>query len=81
MDQEIEELAQARVKCATVKSAPAVAPMHPWVWPDTPWQHMHVDFAGPFQNKILIVVDAHSKWLEEVVEMMSMTAERTVEVL
>ena len=51
MDQEIEKLAKACVKCATVKSAPAVDPMHPWVWPDTPWQRIHVDFAGPFRNK------------------------------
>ena len=81
MDQAIEELAQACVKCATIKSAPAVAPMHLWVWPDTPWQRIHVDFAGPFQNKMfLIVVDAHLKW-PEVVEVMSTTAERTVEVL
>ena len=28
-------------------------------------EKIHVDFAGPFMNKMfLIVIDAHSKWLE-----------------
>lgn len=30
------------------------------------WQRIHIDFAGPFQGKMyLIVVDAHSKWPED----------------
>ena len=29
------------------------------------WSQLHVDFAGPFQEKTMFVlVDAHSKWLE-----------------
>lgn len=46
----------------TVKNAPAVAPLHPWLWPAMPWQHLHLDFAAPFMNRMyLVVVDAHSK--------------------
>ena len=40
-----------------------------------------MDFAGPFQNKMfLIVVDAHSKW-PEVMQMTSTSAEQTIVVL
>ena len=41
--------------------------MHVWEWPKKPWSRIHVDHAGPFQEKtILVVVDAHSKWIEAV---------------
>ena len=40
-------------------------PVHFWEWPATPWQRIHVDFAGPFVGRMfLIIVDAHSKWPE-----------------
>ena len=40
-----------------------------------------MDFAGPYQSKMfLIVVDAHSKW-PEVIQMSSTSAEQTVVVL
>ena len=32
---------------------------------DQPRSHVHVDFAGPFYGKMcLILIDAHSKWIE-----------------
>ena len=81
LDKAIEELAHSCLSCQSVKSAPAVTPLHPWVWPTRPWQRVHVDFAGPFCNRMfLILVDAHSKW-PEVIEMPSTSAEKTVEVL
>ena len=34
-------------------------------WPSRPGSHLHADFAGPVQgNMLLIVVHAHSKWIE-----------------
>ena len=39
--------------------------MHPWEWPDHPWARINVDYAGPVKGKmILVMVDAHSKWIE-----------------
>ena len=47
------------------QKAPAAAPMHPWEWPARPWSRIHIDYTGPFLGKMfLIVVDAHSKWME-----------------
>ena len=39
--------------------------MQSWEWPIQPWSRMHIDYAGRFQGKMfLVVVDAHSKWME-----------------
>ena len=46
----------------------AKAPLHPWQWPDKLWSHLHLDFVGPLLGKMyLVLVDAHSKWIEVVV--------------
>ena len=53
--------------CQVNQKCPAAAPLHVWEWPEKPWSRIHVDHAGPFQGKtILVVVDAHSKWIEAV---------------
>ena len=42
-------------------------PLQSWKWPDQPWSQLHIDHAGPFMgNTFLLVIDAHSKWLEVV---------------
>ena len=61
-----------------VKSAAAVAPIHPWLWPAKPWQRVNVEFAGPFMAKMFpVVVDAYSKW-PEVVPMTSTVTSKTI---
>jgi hypothetical protein len=37
--------------------------MQSWEWPEKLWIRIHVDHAGPFMG-LLIIVDAHSKWIE-----------------
>ena len=81
IDKDIESQAKACLQCQEQKSKPPVAPLHPWIWPTSPWKRIHIDFAGPFLDKMfLIVVDAHSKW-PEVVQMSTTTTTKTVEVL
>ena len=81
LDKQIESHAKSCMPCQKNKHAPAVARLHPWVWPAKPWQRIHIDFAGPFQGRnFFIVVDAHSKW-PEVFEMTSTTAAKTIGVL
>ena len=47
--------------------------LHQWELPALPWQRIHVDFAGPFKNKMwMIVMDALSKW-PEVIPMAAVT--------
>ena len=81
LNKQIEEHATSCLQCQEQKSNPQVAPLHPWIWPTTPWKRIHIDFAGPFLNKMfLIVVDSHSKW-PEVIQMTSTSAAKTIEVL
>ena len=79
LDREVEQLVKSCLPCQSVKNAPSVAPLHPWLWPAKPWQCIHVDFAGPVEKRMLmVVVDAHSKCLE-VIEMTSTTSELTIQ--
>ena len=81
LDKAIETLAQSCLSCQAVKAAPPAAPLHPWMWPNSPWTRIHIDFAGPFQGQMfLIAVDAHSKW-PEVVEMTTTTTTNTLSAL
>ncbi|XP_022806125.1 uncharacterized protein K02A2.6-like [Stylophora pistillata] len=53
---------------------PAKAPLHPW-------QRIHIDYAGPFQNSMfLVVVDVHSGW-PEVIPVKSTSSSSTIEIL
>ena len=62
MDDDITYRVKLCNQCQQSRHAPPPAPLHPWEWPDQPWIHLHVDYAGPFLGKwFLVVVDAHSK--------------------
>ena len=65
INQEIEERVKACNSCQRTRHNPAPAPLHPWEFPNQPWERLHADYAGPFEGKMfLIVIDAYSKWLE-----------------
>ena len=67
MDAEITKKVQTCEKCQLNQKAPSEAPLHPWEWPKRPWTRVHIDHMGPFEGKtVLVVVDAHSKWIEAV---------------
>lgn len=79
LDKDILSVVRDCAKCQLARNKPQTAPLHPWEWPKAPWQRIHIDFAGPFMNKMfLVVVDSHSKWLE--VEIMpNITSQSTIE--
>ena len=55
--------------------------MHLWTWPSKPWQRVHIDFAGPFLDRMyLLTVDTHSKW-PEVFEMTQTTTAKAISAL
>ena len=67
MNADIEKSVRRCGECQQVQSSPPPAPLNPWRWPSRPWARLHLDFAGPFQGKtILVLIDAHSKWIEAV---------------
>ena len=62
IDKAIEATAKSCSSCQSTKNDPAKVPLHPWTWATVPWERVHIDFAGPFMGKmILIVTDSHSK--------------------
>ena len=65
IDADIEAQVKRCNQCQLNQPLPPVVPMHPWEWPEHPWERIHIDFAGPFMGKMfLLVVDAHSRWME-----------------
>ena len=65
LDKSIEEMVSNCPSCQLSRPIPPAAPLHPWSIPQVPWSRLHMDYAGPLQNHMfLIIVDAFSKWLE-----------------
>ena len=81
IDKKIELTVNSCSGCQLTQREPSTVPVHAWEWPSSPLQQIHIDFAGPFLNSMfLVVVDAHSRWLE-IERMTSRTSEKTIEVL
>ena len=81
IDKDIEHLARSCPTCQSNAKMPGEVIRHPWVWPERPFQRIHIDFAGPFLNLMfLLLVDAHSKWLE-VIPMKTTTSQKTIDAL
>ena len=64
---DIEKSVRQCRECQEVQSSPPAAPLNPWRWLTRPWAQLHLDFLGLFEGKnLLVIVDAHSKWIEAV---------------
>ena len=80
IDTDLESMLADCESCRTVIPAPATK-TQTWVWPTKPWQRLHADFCGPIEGKMfLLVIDAHSKWLEAV-PMTTTTSTQTIAAL
>ena len=65
IDVDIEAQVKKCNQCQLNHPSPPTVPMHPWEWPEHPWERIHIDYAGPFMGKMfMLVIDAHSKWME-----------------
>ena len=81
IDRDIEEQVKNCSACQDAVTMPAWNEPSPWPTPNCAWERIHVDFAGPLEGLMfLIVVDAFSKW-PEVVQMSSTTATGTIKEL
>ena len=81
LDSDITELVRRCQACQAQRPREPESPLHPWAWPDTPWERIHIDFCGPMNGfMFLLVTDAFSKWME-VFPLRSATAEATMEML
>ena len=67
ISRDIESKVRECQQCQLQQSTPPVTPLQPWSWPTSPWTRLHLDYAGPFEGKmILVLVDTHSKWIEAI---------------
>ena len=65
LNSEIERKVHNCERCKLVMDNPPKHQLHLWEWPKEPWSRLHIDYFGPIYNKyFLIVLDAHSKWIE-----------------
>ncbi|MEE4248578.1 MAG: DDE-type integrase/transposase/recombinase, partial [Kangiellaceae bacterium] len=65
MDTAIEAMAGSCAQCREHAPLPRKAEPAMWDWPAGPWRRLHIDYGGSFMGRMfLVVIDAHSKWLE-----------------
>ena len=65
LDMEIERHVKDCNACQVYSRQRPGAPPHPWEWPGRTWHRIHIDYAGPFEGRmLLIIVDAHSKFID-----------------
>ena len=77
LDSMIERAVKDCPQCQETQPTPPVQPMQPWSWSTCPWSRLHIDFAGPLDERIfLVIVDAHTKWMD-VVPMKTATSSHT----
>ncbi|KAL7728692.1 hypothetical protein ACLKA6_004069 [Drosophila palustris] len=81
IDKDIENTAQTCEFCARNASLPPKCSDHHWEYPKGPWERIHIDYAGPMEGMMLLIIsDAYSKWLEVKVTK-STTASATIMLL
>ncbi|XP_015278716.1 PREDICTED: uncharacterized protein LOC107120515 [Gekko japonicus] len=81
LDADIEEWVRVCEPCQQARPEPPTATPQRWESAGKPWSRLHLDFAGPVQGQMfLVIVDAYTKWLE-VAHMRSTTSSAVVTVL
>ena len=81
LDHDVEQTVRDGGDCQANRSRSPLKVNNSWIWPRRAWQRIHLDFAGPFNGEMfLLVVDAKSKWIE-VFPMSSTTASATIRAL
>ncbi|XP_065197172.1 uncharacterized protein K02A2.6-like [Sycon ciliatum] len=65
IDDDIELKVKSCQPYQVIQKSPALQPLYPWEWPGKPWVRLHVDYAGPVEGKmLLVIVDSFSKFIE-----------------
>lgn len=65
IDKELKATVHQCEQCKKNQHLPPTAPIQPWEFPKRPWSRLHIDYTGPIEgHMLLVVVDAHSKWMD-----------------
>lgn len=81
IDKYIEHEVRQCTGCMQKRAEPAKTYIHPWEFPKTPWQRLHIDFADPIKGmSYFVLIDSYSKWIE-VIPMKTTISSRVIEAL
>ena len=81
IDDDIGHLVASCSDCQAGRPKEPEVPLFSWSVPSEPWSRVHIDFAGPFEGFMwLIVIDAYTKWID-ITKMKSTTTSVTCEKL
>lgn len=81
LNEDIIELVNNCHSCAVAAKTPIHADPVPWPKTETPWERVHIDYAGPLDGDFfLVVVNAHTKW-PEIIRTASATSHATIGIL
>ena len=81
IDKDIENRVRTCKSCQIHGNNPVKTPIHSWETPAGPWDRLHIDFAGPVNNTMfMVIVDAFSKW-PEVFLMKETTSSNCIKIL
>lgn len=62
---DIENMVNSCAPCYLVRQNPRKEKNVSWPKSKEPWERIHVDFLGPFENKyVFIIIDSYTKWPE-----------------
>ena len=65
LNSDIENKVRSCTMCQQERKLPPAAPIQLWEWLEKPWTRIHIDHAGPFMDKMLLItVDSYSKWID-----------------
>lgn len=79
MNGDIDCLVQQCWSCQKTQTQLPETPLHSWSWPSRPWARLHLDYTGPVEEKmVLVMVDTHSKWIEAIHTSIA-TSEKVIE--
>ena len=81
IDRDVESKVKECVVYQETAKKPSDTQQAKWSWPVGPWKRLHLDFAGPYEGKMfLVIADAYSKYLE-IVPMTTITSSNTIAAL
>uniref|UniRef100_A0A8R1EML3 RNA-directed DNA polymerase n=4 Tax=Caenorhabditis japonica TaxID=281687 RepID=A0A8R1EML3_CAEJA len=81
IDKDIENLVRNCVDCQAAAKNPVKTTLEPWPASSSPFERVHIDYAGPINGiYYLVVVDSFSKW-PEILPTKSITATATIALL
>ena len=65
IDADIQQTVESCSNCQETARDPVRVLLHQWDIPRNPWQHLHIDYAGPYRGIMwLLLINAYSKWPE-----------------